>query len=75
MKIKKGDYIKSTEIDGVAKVLSDDLDDERQLLAVFDSSIEVDHFSGFYFDNAEPITKEEFDAAFEKTMKFLESVK
>lgn len=76
MKIKKGDYIKLTVIEGVAKVLSDKFDyGERQVMTVSDSGIELTYEPTYIFRDAEPITKEEFDAAFVKTMKFLESVK
>lgn len=75
MKIQKGDYLKLTAIESVVKVLSGKSYGGWQILTVSDSGIELTYEPTYIFDNAEPITKEEFDAAFEKTMKFLEGVR
>lgn len=74
--MKKGDYIYSPAMDAVAKVLSGRLkNDERKAIIITDTGIDADFYAEYFFVNARPIEKKEFEAAFKRTVKFLKEQK
>ena len=74
-KLLIGEYYDVPVIEGKAKILNKGGFDDIQVLLVTENNIEIGWESEFYFVDASKITKEQFEAAYDETVKRLEAAK